>query len=342
MQFPIHSYGTQNIPEMVSQFGQLLFKKREGERQDKKDLLKLVETRKNTAFDQGYKLLQIYDKYADTAPEAGKKIANQSAQFFKAAGYEFDLSTIADAAEGKKLLQSQTVEKMEQLSEGLFQTGQIDLKGAVNQTDQSTITDQKINILTRFIRQAKQSGVDKEITDIYEKHIAEARKRQAADLAEDRKIKAEERAEGRKTPTGLVGQFQEMHKRMPKNIEELKTFKKNLELPSQRTPVNWTTATKEVSNRFGKQDAMGNIIITPDLQGMNRIAQKKLVELQKVGKAEPLDAVNIAEDFARNVEKRYWEYLDAAQKSREKQKNTQRVTSQFKTKYGYIPKLRPR
>ena len=235
MNWPVHSYGTQNIPSMVSQMGQMMFKKREGERQDKKDLLKLVETRKNTAFDQGYKLLQIYDKYADTAPEAGKKIANQSTQFFKAAGYEFDLSTIADAAEGKKLLQSQTVEKMEQLSEGLFQTGQVDLKGAVNQPDQSTITDQKINILTRFIRQAKQSGVDKEVTDIYEKHIAEARKRQAANLVEDRKIKAEERAEGRKTPTGLVGQFYEMHKRMPKNIEELKTFKENLRLPPQTT-----------------------------------------------------------------------------------------------------------
>lgn len=105
------------------------------------------------------------------------------------------------------------------------------------------------------------------------------------------------------------------------------------------SPVTWTTASKNISNRFGKQDALGNIIITPELQGMNRIAQKKLVELQKTKEYEPLDAVNISEDFARNVENRYWEYLDATEGDEDL---ILKVENQFRIKYGYVPKRRAR
>ena len=111
-------------------------------------------------------------------------------------------------------------------------------------------------------------------------------------------------------------------------------------LGKEEEKVTWTTATKQVSNRFGKQDAMGNMFVTPELQGMHRIAQKKLVELKKTGEINPLDAINMAEDFARNVENRYWEYLDAAQASPQGKELTQKVKKQFKTKYGYEPKRR--
>ncbi|MCK4328797.1 hypothetical protein KAX02_03035 [candidate division WOR-3 bacterium] len=119
-------------------------------------------------------------------------------------------------------------------------------------------------------------------------------------------------------------------------------FKKLGKAPKKsKTPtlVNWTTATKQVSNRFGKQDALGNIIITPELQGMNRIAQKRLVELKKAGKINPLDAVNISEDFARNIENRYWEYLDAAKKDKSR---LAKIRKDYKAQYGYIPKRRMR
>ena len=105
----------------------------------------------------------------------------------------------------------------------------------------------------------------------------------------------------------------------------------------QPPPVTWTTATKELKGRFGKQDPIGNIILTPELAGMHRISQKKLVKLKREG-IKPLDAINQAEDFARNIESRFWQYIDAA-KTKEQRKKIERT---FKTKYKYIPRMRPR
>ena len=119
-------------------------------------------------------------------------------------------------------------------------------------------------------------------------------------------------------------------------VESFKKLGKELKTPS---PVTWTTASKNVSSRFGKQDALGNIIITPGLQGKHGIAQRKLVELQKTGEYKPLDAVNISEDFARNIENRCWEYLDAAERDKDL---TMKVKNQFRKKYGYVPKRRTR
>lgn len=103
-------------------------------------------------------------------------------------------------------------------------------------------------------------------------------------------------------------------------------------------PVSWTTATNNLGKRFGKQDALGNIIITPELAQSHRVAQKKLVELKDSGLS-PLDAINKSEEFARNVESRYWLYIDKAKK----EKNTKAVedaNKAFKGKYGYIPRTR--
>ncbi len=82
------------------------------------------------------------------------------------------------------------------------------------------------------------------------------------------------------------------------------------------SPVTWTTATKAVERRFGSQDPMGNIIITTEVAGMHRVAQKKLVELKRQG-IEPLDAVNQAEEHARTIEKRYWEFMDSYKDNKE-------------------------
>jgi len=108
--------------------------------------------------------------------------------------------------------------------------------------------------------------------------------------------------------------------------------------PKEPSPVTWTTATKELKGRFGKQDPIGNIILTPELAGMHRIAQKKMVALKKDRKVGPLEAINMAEDFARNIESRYWEYINAAKADEQREK----VKRTFKAKYNYIPRTPPR
>ena len=114
---------------------------------------------------------------------------------------------------------------------------------------------------------------------------------------------------------------------------ELAKAKETDKTPS---PVTWTTATKELKGRFGKQDAIGNIIITPELQHSHRISQKKLVELKAAG-VKPLDAINQAEDYARNIENRYFEYFEAAGNN---SANREKVKKAFKQKYGYIPRVK--
>ena len=91
---------------------------------------------------------------------------------------------------------------------------------------------------------------------------------------------------------------------------------------------------------IGKQDAIGNFIITPDNQNSHRVAQKKLVELKASG-IKPLDAINKAEDFARHVEGRYWKFIKSAEGNRKtKGANIAKVNKAFKAKYGYIPRIR--
>ena len=109
----------------------------------------------------------------------------------------------------------------------------------------------------------------------------------------------------------------------------------------QPSPVTWTTATKELKGRFGKQDPVGNIIITPELAAMHRIAQKRLVALKKQG-IEPLQAINIAEDFARKAEEKYWQYIDSIKGRPDIAKLKQAIDGKFKKIYNYVPRMRPR
>jgi len=105
------------------------------------------------------------------------------------------------------------------------------------------------------------------------------------------------------------------------------------------TPVTWTSADKSLRSRFGKQDAVGNIIITPDLAGVHRIAQKKLVELKKSGKTEPLDAVNKAEESARKIELGFWGFINDAKGDKDKIAKIRRA---FAREHGYVPTVPPR
>ena len=122
----------------------------------------------------------------------------------------------------------------------------------------------------------------------------------------------------------------------------LAKYKAGIEGEKRPSPVTWTTATKQVSSRFGKQDPTGNIIITPELAGAHRIAQKHLVKLKQSGAVGPLDAVNKAEEFARHAESRYWEYVEAAQASKTPEINLEKVQNKYKQKYGYLPSIRLR
>ena len=103
--------------------------------------------------------------------------------------------------------------------------------------------------------------------------------------------------------------------------------------------VTWTTATNNLSKRFGSQDAIGNIIITPGLQNKHRLAQKKLVELKKKD-VDPLEAINTAEDYANQVEAKYQEYMTAASKlsGNDRKAAEAKINAAYKKKYGYLPR----
>jgi len=116
------------------------------------------------------------------------------------------------------------------------------------------------------------------------------------------------------------------------------------EKEAKPSPVTWTTATKSLGLRFGKQDPMGNIIVTKELQKQHSIAQKKLVELQEEG-LEPLDAINKSEQYARHLEERYWQYHKEAIKNKKlsrKERKTyiKRLKDAYKSKYGYVPRVK--
>jgi len=113
----------------------------------------------------------------------------------------------------------------------------------------------------------------------------------------------------------------------------LEKYKAGLEKPKE--VITWTTAINNLSKRFGSQNAMGSIIITKGLENKHRLAQGKLIELEKSG-MDPMEAVQKAEQYAIHVEQRYWQYIDAAKTENEKEK----VNSLFEKDYGYIPKTR--
>ncbi len=112
---------------------------------------------------------------------------------------------------------------------------------------------------------------------------------------------------------------------------------------STKGEVTWTTATHEVTKRFGKLDPTGMWSVTPELQASHKLAQKVLVQLKKAN-ADPLEAVNIAEDAAN----KYYTILNEASKEALKDENpltrkqyieeqTKRVNERFRQTFRFSP-----
>lgn len=114
----------------------------------------------------------------------------------------------------------------------------------------------------------------------------------------------------------------------------------------RRPLVTWTTATRELTKRFGKLDPTGMWAITPELQKAHDKAQEFLVE-NKQANMEPLEAINEANKRARvwivDREKRFHEYIDAAQEITNKDERRERikqVQDAYLENYGYVPSAR--
>lgn len=108
----------------------------------------------------------------------------------------------------------------------------------------------------------------------------------------------------------------------------------------ERPLMGWTSATKELKQRFGKLDPTGMWAITPELQATHRKAQEYLVDLKQEG-YEPLEAINKAEreatEWKNNIESKYFDYMAKAGGDEEK---VSKVRSAFYNQYGYVPTRR--
>jgi len=132
----------------------------------------------------------------------------------------------------------------------------------------------------------------------------------------------------------------------PKLMEAAKELAKT-EQPEQRRPlVSWTTATQELTKRFGKLDPTGMWAVTPELQVAHNKAQEFLVE-NKRANMEPLEAVNEANKRARtwiaDREKRFYEYMEAVQKIKNKTERVSRakqIQEAYLNEFGYVPSAR--
>jgi len=112
--------------------------------------------------------------------------------------------------------------------------------------------------------------------------------------------------------------------------------------PLRRPLVTWTTATNELTKRFGKLDPTGMWAVTPELQVAHGKAQEFLVKLKNSG-VEPLDAVNRSNDMARDwlkkVEGNYFNRLSAAERKGD-ESLVEHIQSQFNAQFGYTPTRR--
>lgn len=104
--------------------------------------------------------------------------------------------------------------------------------------------------------------------------------------------------------------------------------------------VSWTTATNNLTKRFGDLDETGQWVVTPELQRVHQKAQEILVDLKREG-LEPLEAINQAEiealEWQDKVERNYFNYID---KYRNNEEMVDLITSKFQEKYGYVPSRR--
>lgn len=132
----------------------------------------------------------------------------------------------------------------------------------------------------------------------------------------------------------------------PKLMEAAKELARTEPSELRRPLVTWTTATRELTKRFGRLDPTGMWAVTPELQAAHDKAQEFLVENKNAG-MEPLEAVNEANKRARtwiaDRERRYHEYIEAAQRIKNKAERGRRieqVQNAYLREYGYVPSVR--
>lgn len=158
-------------------------------------------------------------------------------------------------------------------------------------------------------------------------------------------IESQRKAGKKKEPkkeerTALQKEYDRYVKKNPEYTGDILQFSRDKKEQGVKTPtpVSWKNAADLVDRDFGKQDPMGNIIVTPELAGMRRIAQGKLVELQDE-EGTPLAAVQKSIKFARQMEKDFWKQMEKAEDNEAMQGATKKG---FEELFGYIPQMKIR
>jgi hypothetical protein len=100
--------------------------------------------------------------------------------------------------------------------------------------------------------------------------------------------------------------------------------------PKTPSPVTWTTATNELTKRFGKLDPTGMWAVTSELQASHRLAQKILVQLKDQG-YDPLRSVNMAEEYANKYYNTLNAISDEAKKIKDEATRRRYILEQTKT-----------
>ena len=113
--------------------------------------------------------------------------------------------------------------------------------------------------------------------------------------------------------------------------------------PSKPAPMNISTATRELTKRFGRLDPTGMWAVTPELQATHRKAQDLLVDFKDAEMDLPR-AVNKAETQARKwkdtIEDSYHARIVAAQQigdKSERERMINHIKSEFYRQFKYIP-----
>jgi hypothetical protein len=100
--------------------------------------------------------------------------------------------------------------------------------------------------------------------------------------------------------------------------------------PKTPSPVTWTTATQELTKRFGKLDPTGMWAVTPELQAGHRLAQKILVNLKDTG-YDPLKSINMAEDYSNKYYNTLNEISEESKKIKDDVSRRRYILEQTKT-----------
>ena len=270
--------------------------------------------------------------YGDAGRELQKTAMAEAKQFADMMGIPFNMSAAMEATDIKKEQKKFNMALLQKNITGIQQGASPEqiasVEGMLSVFASKNKGEPAIPIMEKMIATAK-GRLEKE-TAQKEKQAEEGRKQQAEIAKEDRAATA---------PTPDIKEFQFARKEGYKGSFQKWQSEKKADKETGKGEVTWTTATNNLSKRFGSQDALGNIIITKELQDKHKLSQKKLVDLKKQG-MDPLEAINTAEDYANQVESKYQEYMIAAKELKGKERKTaeDKIKAAYKKKYGYLPR----